>query len=144
MYHINSCKHKIVHGLENSTFAAIKSTGNKSTTALTPKTVGYIHALVIDAIIFHSTQPQAPYACALINEEIVYRELDKSTPAAFRTELRDCLADYYEKVCTREGAGGIPQGKTHKRKFKAFAPAAAAEYNMDGASLQHVRRPGVD
>ena len=36
---------------------------------------------------------------------IVCRELDKLTPAAFCTELCDCLVVYYEKFCTREAAG---------------------------------------
>jgi hypothetical protein len=105
-FQINSCKHITVHDVLNSTFPAIKSTDNKPTPAVTPKTVGYIHALVIDTLTFHSTE--ALYDSALIVQEDVCGELNKLTPSAFQTELRDCLVDYYEKVCLMEGAGGLP------------------------------------
>ena len=36
---------------------------------------------------------------------MVCRELDKLTPAAFCTELHDCLVIYYEKICAMEAAG---------------------------------------
>ena len=36
---------------------------------------------------------------------IVCGELDKLTPAAFCTELCDCLVVYYEKNCAMEAAG---------------------------------------
>ena len=36
---------------------------------------------------------------------IVCGELDKLTPAAFCTELRDCLVVYYETFCAMEAAG---------------------------------------
>ncbi len=50
-------------------FSCIKSTDNKHTPAVTPKTVGYIHSLIIDTLTFHSTE--APYASALIVQEEV-------------------------------------------------------------------------
>ncbi len=56
MFQINPCKHITVHDIVNSTFPAIKSTDNKPTPAVTPKTVGYIYALVIDTLTFHSTE----------------------------------------------------------------------------------------
>ena len=48
-------------------------------------------------------------------------ELDQLTPAAFQTELSDCLVDYYEKVCLMVGAGSALSIKIHKRKHKAAA-----------------------
>jgi len=53
-------------------------------------------------------------------------ELDRLTPAAFQTELRDCLVDYYEKVCLMVGAGGpgALSIKTHKCKCKAAATSS--------------------
>ena len=106
--------------LVNSTFPAIKSTDNKPTPAVTPKTVGYIHALVVDTFTFHSTE--APYARALVVQEDVCAALNELTPSAFQTELRDCLVDYYEKVCLMESAGGLPSVRTNKRTFKPTAP----------------------
>ena len=81
-FQINPCKHNTVHDLVNSTFPAIKATDNKPTPAVTPKTVGYIHALVIDVVTFHSTE--APYARALRNQDIVCGELDKLTLLLFK------------------------------------------------------------
>ncbi len=136
LVHFNALFALLVHGRVNSTFPAIKSTDNKRTTAIPPKTVGYIHALVIDTVTFHSSEP--PYARVLTNARIVCGEVDKLTPAAFRTELGDGLADYYVKICGMEGAGGTPQAKTHKRKFKAIAPAPAAEHDMDEDAGQEI------
>jgi hypothetical protein len=48
-------------------------------------------------------------------------ELDQLTPAAFQTELSDCLVDYYEKVCLMVGASSALSIKIHKRKHKAAA-----------------------
>ena len=39
------------------------------------------------------------------NQAMICGELDRLTPAAFQTELRDCLVDYYEKVCGMAGVG---------------------------------------
>ena len=46
------------------------------------------------------------------------------TPAAFQTELRYCLVDYYEKVCLMVGARGALSIKTHKCKCKAAATSS--------------------
>ena len=101
---VNPCKHNTVQDIVTCIFPAIKSTDNKPTPAITSKTIGYIHALVMDTLTFNSTE--APYARALQNQAMICGELDQLTPAAFQTELRDCLVDYYEKVCLMVGAGG--------------------------------------
>ena len=49
-------------------------------------------------------------------------ELDRLTRAAFQTELRDCLVDYYEKVCGMAGVGGVTS--VPRRKFAAKTAAA--------------------
>ena len=61
---------------------------------------------------------------ALQNQAMICGELGRLTPAAFQTELRDCLVDYYEKVCLMVGAGGALSIKTHKRKCKAAATSS--------------------
>ncbi len=116
---VNPCKHNTVQDIVTCVFPAIKSTDDTPTPAITSKTIGYIHALVMDTPTFDSTE--APYARALQNQAMICGELDKLTPAAFQTELSDCLVDYYDKVCLMVGAGGTLSIKTHKRKFKAAA-----------------------
>ena len=164
---INSCKHITVHDVVNTTIPAIKSTANHPTPAVTPKTVGYIHAVVIDTLTLHSTE--APYDHALIVQEDVCGELNELTSSAFQTELRDCLVDYYEKVCLMEGAGGLPSIRTNKCKFKPTAripdvveetsqqvdqadqadavdiePEAAAENGARGSPAKAAKEPDVE
>jgi uncharacterized membrane protein len=130
LLHVNPCKHNTVQDIVTCIFPAIKSTDNKPTPAITSKTIGYIHALVMDTLTFNSTE--APYARALQNQAMICAELDKLTPAAFQTELRDCLVDYYEKVCLMVGAGGALSTKPHKRKFKP--PATTSEEGVEEAA----------
>ena len=122
-----------MHDLVKSTFPAIKSTDNKPTPAVTPKTVGYIHALVVDTFTFHSTE--APYARALVVQEDVCAALNELTPSAFQTELRECLVYYYEKVCLMEDAGGLSSVRTKKRKFKKHKPTAPGLDDGPGDAL---------
>ena len=82
----------------------------------------------MDTLTFNSTE--APYARALQNQAMICGELDQLTPAAFQTELRNCLVDYYEKVCLMVGAGGALSTKPHKRKFKA--PTTTSEVVDEG------------
>ncbi len=156
-----------MHDVVNSTFPAIKSTDNKPTPAVTPKTVSYIHAIIIYTLTFHSTE--APYDRALIVQEDVCGELNEFTHSAFQTELRNCLVDYYEKVCLMEGAGGLPSVRTNKRKFKPtgsipdvveealqqvdqadqadavdIEPAPAAEDGARGSPAKAAKEPDVE
>ena len=48
-------KNRTIHSLLESEFPHIKSTNNKPTPYVTPKTIGYIHGLICDTItLFHS------------------------------------------------------------------------------------------
>ena len=149
MYHINPCKHNTVHCLLTSTFPAIKSTNIMPTSLVTPKTVGYIHTLVIDAVTLHLTE--LPYARALRKEEvilIIVRELDKLTPSTFAQIPQNCSIAWLVTVTTRRSAIWralmVSQSKINKRKFKAIAPVTAAEDDMEGASSEFIatRRRG--
>jgi hypothetical protein len=53
-------------------------------------------------------------------------------PDEFCTELRNRLADYYEKVLDTEGASGCPLVKTFKHKSKEISPAPAPEHGIKG------------
>ncbi len=125
---VNACQHITVQDIVTCVFPAIMATNNKPTPAITSMTIGYIHALVMDTLTFNSTE--APYARALVNQAVIVGELDKLTPAAFQTELRNCLVDYYENVCLMVGACGALSIPTHKRKFK---PTSAGVEEAAGA-----------
>lgn len=125
-----------MHDLVNSTFlrSSPRTTRlNKLTPAVTPKTVGYIHALVVVTFTFHSTE--APYARALIVQEDVCAALNELTPSAFQTELRECLVYYYEKVCLMADADGLSSVRTKKRKFKKHKPTAPGLNDGPGDAL---------
>ena len=51
---VNPCKHNTVQDILTCVFPAIKSTDNEPTPAITSKTIGYIHALVMDTLTVES------------------------------------------------------------------------------------------
>ena len=135
LFHITGSPGSTVPKIVNATFPAIRATNNKPTPMVTSKTVGYIHALVIDTLTFHSTD--ATFAQAIINSEVICGELDALTPAVFRAEVSACLLDYYEKIRGLVGVGGVKS--VPRRRFAAktdASSAAAAETDADGASSQ--------
>ena len=97
-----------------STFPAIKATDDEPTPLVSKHTVGYIHALMIDSHTLLSTEQ--PRGRALRNETMVVEELEANKDV-FRTELRDCLVDYYETILRMDGAGGVPLSIRFKRRF---------------------------
>ena len=135
LFHISPGKGSTVPKIVNTTFPAIRATNNKPTPMVTSKTVGYIHALVIDTLTFHSAD--ATYARAIANSEVIRAEFDKLNLDKFCTELSACLLDYYEKVCGMAGVGGVTSVQRRKFAAKPAAAAAAAENDTEGASSQH-------
>jgi hypothetical protein len=113
-----------------SEFPPIKSTNNKPTPYVTPKTIGYIHGLICDTItLFHS---DACNAKALCNESMILEVLEAKEPAVFRQQLFNTLVHYYKEILCMPGAGGRPKPQSFKHKMKddqpqPAAPAAAAE-----------------
>ena len=132
LFHVSPGKGSTVPKIVNDTFPAIKATNDQPTPMVTSKTVGYIHALVIDTITFHSTD--ATFAQAISNSEVIRAELDALTPDKFRAELSACLLDYYEKIRGMAGIGGVKSVPRRKFAAKTNAAAAADEIDTDGAS----------
>jgi hypothetical protein len=93
---INVSKNNTIHLLLQKQFPAIQSSDNKPTYYVTPKTIGYIHAIVTDCITRLPTD-----ACtqrALRNEITILSELEKLEPAVFRQGLFNTLTTYCEPV----------------------------------------------
>ena len=135
LFHVSPGKGSTVPKIVNDTFPAIRATNDKPTPMVTSKTVGYIHALVIDTLTFHSTD--ATYAQAISNSEMIRGELDKLTPDQFRAEVSACLLDYYEKICGMAGVGGGTIVPRRKFAAKTAVAAVAAEIDTEGAFSQH-------
>ena len=133
---INTAKDNTITALLDRTFPPIAASDNKPTNYVTPKTVGYIHALMIDCI--STNYSESPHARALRNEHIAVTELEKLTPAVFRSELSACLVAYYEGVLKMEGSSGIPTAKIYSRKIKTSVAEAVPQLapsslgNVDG------------
>ena len=115
LFEINPSKLLTITSLSDSTFPAIQSTDNKPTPFVSPRTVAYIHALLIDTVSAHHSD--SPYAQALQNETLVREELQKLDPVEFRNDLCACLTIHYEGILKKEGASGLPLAVTFKRKF---------------------------
>jgi hypothetical protein len=114
-------KHTVMCLMESS-FPAIKAADNLRTSIVSKHTVGYMHGLMIDTLTNFPTEiirTRAPR-----NEKMVIEELEENEDV-YRTELHDCLVDYYEQILKMDGAGGIPRSSTFKHKFKRGFVAAA-------------------
>jgi hypothetical protein len=117
-------KNRTIHSLLKSEFPPIKSTNNKPTPYVTPKTIGYIHGLICDSItLFHS---DACNAKALSNENMILEILEAKEPAVFRQQLFNTLVHYYEEILCMPGAGGRPKPQSFKRKMRDEEPQPAA------------------
>ena len=93
---ISVSKNNTIHTLLSKQFPAIKSSNSQPTNYVTPKTIGYIHAIVTDCITRLPTD-----ACtqrALRNEVMILEVLEEQEPAVFRQELFTTLTTYYEEV----------------------------------------------
>jgi hypothetical protein len=85
---------------------------------------------MIDSVSALSTEP--PKARALRNETMVVEELELNKDV-FRSELRDCLVDYYENILKMDGAGGMPWASTFNRNFKSISANAATDGEGDAS-----------
>ena len=131
---INVSKNNTIHSLLQKQFPAIKSSDNKPTYYVTPKTIGYIHAIVTDCI------PRLPSdTCnqhALRNETMILEVLEAQEPAVFRQQLFSTLTTYYEEIQSMSGAGGRPKPKHFKRTMIADEEAAGGGEPIEEAAAE--------
>ncbi len=124
-------KNRTIHLLLESEFPPLKSTDNKPTPYVTPKTIAYIHGLICDSItLFHS---DACNARALRNVIMILEVLEEQEPAVFR---QDTLVHYYEEIQGMHGAAGRPRPKSFKHKMKTAKSRAAPAEAAGGESTE--------
>jgi hypothetical protein len=119
---ISVSKNNTIHTLLHKQFPAIKSSDNKPTYYVSPKTIGYIHGIVTDCIT--RLPSDVCTQRALRNEIMILEVLEAQEPAVFRQELFNTLTTYYEEIQSMSGAGGRPQPKHFKRRMIAAGGAA--------------------
>ncbi len=78
-------KSNTICGLLKSTFPAIKTTNDSPTPYVTPATVAYIHALIIDSVTANPTESASQRA--LLCENVARQELESIDLALFHDEL---------------------------------------------------------
>ena len=64
-YEINPVKQNTIAALLDRKFPPIAASAKKPTNYVTPKSVGYIHALIIDCISGSTNYSESPHARAL-------------------------------------------------------------------------------
>jgi hypothetical protein len=122
---INPAKHRTIAALLDATFPPIASTGNVPTPYVTPRTIAYIHALIVDSITLHPSTTLRERA--LLNENMVLDVLNEMSPQAFREDLFTVLNQYHVQILKTASASGRPGAKTFRRSFGSAAALGAAE-----------------
>ena len=123
-----------IHSLLHKQFQAIKSSDNKPTYHVTPKTIGYIHAIVTDCIT--RLPSDACNQSALRNETMILEVLEAQEPAVFRQQLFNTLTTYYEEIQSMSGAGGRPKPKHFKRTMIADEEATCGGEPIEEAAAE--------
>jgi hypothetical protein len=107
----------------HETFPSLKCFDNEKLRVINPRTVTYIHALIINSIsiVFEA-------------EGAMVDVYSKMKPDSFTSQLQTVLTAYYEDImgfqAQLQGASGCPKSKVVKRKFEdqedaGLAPDAA-------------------
>ncbi len=122
---INPVKLRTINALMDATFPPIASTGNVPTPYVTPRTIAYIHALIVDSISLHPSPPLRDRA--LLNETMVLDVLNEMSPQVFREELFTVLNQYHVQILKTASASGRPGAKTFRRSFGAAAALISEE-----------------
>ncbi len=138
-------KNSTIHSLLENEIPPLKSTDNKPTPYVTPKTIGYIHSLICDSITVF--QSDACNTQALCNEGMILEVLEAEGPAVSSQELFNMLEHYYEVILGLPSAGGRPKPKSFKHKMKTAklhaAEATDLESTEDTAEVQQPAERGV-
>ncbi len=98
-------KSNTVCGLLKSTFPAIKTTNHSPTPYVTPATVAYIHALIIDSVTANPTESASQRA--LLCKNVAHQELESIDHALFHNNLRMAMTSYYEGILKMPGVSGV-------------------------------------
>ena len=125
LYEINPVKTVTIETLVNGSFPAIKATDDQALPFLGPRTVAYIHALIVNTVTV--LQTESPNAEALRNEAMLRHELEKMKPDVMHKQLQRCLETYYEEIVKIRGASGRPNVSMYKRKFNQVLQEEHAE-----------------
>ena len=110
---IDPSKNQTITNLLLETFPAIQCCDNKALPFISPKTIAYIHALIIDSISI--LFKDSINARALDVESAMVDAHTKMKPDSFKSQLQATLTTYYEDIKGVLGARGCPKTKIVKR-----------------------------
>ena len=145
---IDPAKTRTIANIAREHFPAIKCFDNEKLHLLNPRTIAYIHALMIDSIsmLFE----ESINARALEHEKTMLDDYSSMNPDAFMSQLQAVLSTYFEDIKGVHGASGCPKPKIVKRRYvdpddagatpdedavnDATAPLDAAAAQAEGAA----------
>ena len=121
-FHINPSKNRTIAALMDASFLPIKATDNIKTPYVTPRTIAYVHALIVDSISLHHAD--ALNELAIENEDMVLGVRNEVSPDAFREELFQVLSKYHVEIIKTAGASGRIAHKTFRCSVGSAAVSA--------------------
>ena len=139
-FKIDPSRNQTINNLLHETFPSLKCFDNETLRVINPRTVAYIHALIIDsiAIVFEASINSRAHE----HEGAMVDVYSKMNTDSFTSQLQTTLTAYYEDIKGVQGASGCPKPKVVKRKFEdqedaelaqKAAPARAADTDANDA-----------
>ena len=103
---IDPSKNQTINNLLHETFPSLKCFDNEKLRVINPKTVAYIHALIIDSIsiVFEASINSRAHE----HEGAMVDVYSKMKPDSFTLQLQTVLTAYYEDIKGVQGASGCP------------------------------------
>jgi hypothetical protein len=124
-FKIDPSRNQTINNRLHETFLSLKCFDNETLRVINPRTVAYIHALIIDsiAIVFEASinSRAHEHEGAMVD---VYSEMNSDS---FTSQLQATLRAYYEDIKGAQGASGCPKPKVVKRKFEDQEDAGLAQ-----------------
>ncbi len=113
---IDPSRNQTINNLLHETFPSIKCFNNEKLRVVNPKTVAYIHALIIDSIsiVFDATINSRAHE----HEGVMVEVYSKMKPDAFTLQLQIVPTAYYEDIKGVAGASSCTRSKVVKCKFE--------------------------
>ena len=104
---------------------------------MNPKTVAYIHELIIDCVSI--TFEDSINARALEHKSTMVDAYTKMKPDSFKLQLQAVLTTYYQDIKGIQGASGCHKSKVVKRRFEDQEDDAGDEGADDDAAAAVAR-----
>jgi hypothetical protein len=109
-FKIDPSRNQTINNLLHETFPSLKCFDHETLRVINPRTVAYIHALIIDsiAIVFEASINSLAHE----HEGAMVDVYSKMNPDSFTSQLQAALTAYYEDIKGVQGASGCPSPRS--------------------------------